>query len=93
VEVVLRRLARLEVKPINAGRAPEAVREADLENAALVIAMSRLEHYPLMREMFPTYADQITYWDVEDTGRMSPDLALRKIELLVDRLIDHVLLL
>ena len=75
---------------INAGRAPEAVREADLENAALVIAMSRLEHYPLMWEMYPTYADQITYWDVEDTGRMPPDVAFRKIELLVDRLIDDV---
>ncbi len=55
-DVVLRRLARLGVKPINAGRPPEAVRESDLENAALVIAMSRLEHYPLMREMFPAYA-------------------------------------
>ncbi len=89
-EVVLKRLARLEVKPINAGRAPEAVKEADLEDAALVIAMSEQEHYPLMRRMFPTYADQITYWDVEDTGRMPPDLAFRKIELLVDQLIDDV---
>jgi len=89
-DAVLRRLARLEVKPINAGRAPEAVREADLENAALVIAMSRLEHYPLMREMFPTYADQITYWDVEDTGRMQPDVAFRRMELLMDQLIDDV---
>ncbi len=81
-DVVLRRLARLEVKPINGGRAPEAVREA--------IAMSRLDHYPLMREMFPTYADQITYWDVEDTGRMQPDVAFRRMELLMDQLIDDV---
>ncbi len=69
------------------GRPPEALNQSDLEDAALVIAMSRQEHYPLMREMFPAYADQITYWDVEDTGRMSPDLALQRIELLVDRLI------
>ena len=43
-----------------------------------------------MREMYPTYADQIAYWDVEDTGSMSPDVAFRKIELLVDQLIDDV---
>ncbi len=89
-EVVLRRLARLEVDPINSGRHPEVLKAADLEDAALVVAMSQQEHYPLMREMFPTYADQITYWDVEDTGRMPPDVAFRKIELLVDRLIDDV---
>ncbi len=83
----------LEVKPINAGRAPEAVKEGDLEDAELVVAMSKQEHYALMREMFPTYADQITYWDVEDTGRMPSDGAFKRIELLVDRLIDdaHVL--
>ena len=89
-EVVLRRLAWLEVKPTNAGRPPEALNQSDLEDAGLVIAMSRQEHYPLMRKMYPTYADQITYWDVEDTGRMPPDVAFRKIELLVDRLIDDV---
>ncbi len=89
-EVVLKRLARLEVKPIDAGRTPEALNQSDLEDAALVIAMSRQEHYPLMREMFPAYSDQITYWDVEDTGRMSPDEAFRRIELLIDQLIDDV---
>ena len=89
-EVVLRRLARLEVDPINAGRPPEALKEADLEDAAFVVAMSQQEHYPLISRMFPNYADQITYWDVEDTGRMLPDLAFRKIESLVDQLIEDV---
>jgi protein-tyrosine-phosphatase len=87
-EVVVRRLAKLEVKPTNAGRPPEAVKEADLEDAALVVAMSQQEHYPLMKRMFPTYADQITYWDVEDTGRIPLDVAFQRIELLVDRLIN-----
>jgi len=43
-----------------------------------------------MREIFPAYADQITYWDVEDTGRMPPDEAFRRIELLIDQLIVDV---
>ena len=89
-EVVLRRLAWLEVKPTNAGRPPEALNQSDLEDAGLVIAMSRQEHYPLMRKMYPTYADQITFWDVEDTGTMPPDVAFQRIELLVDQLIDDV---
>ena len=89
-EVVLRRLARLEVKPINAGRPPEALKKSDLDDPARVIAMSRQEHYPLMRKMFPSYAGQIAYWDVEDTGRMLPDLAFQRIELLVERLFDDV---
>ncbi len=89
-ELVLRRLARLEVKPTNAGRNPVALKKSDLDDAALVIGMSRKEHYPLMKRMFPTYADQIAYWDVEDTGRMPPDVAFQRIELLVDPLIDDV---
>ncbi len=89
-EVVLRRLARLEVKPINSGRLPEALNQSDLEDAGLVIAMSRQEHYPLMRKMYPTYAEQIAYWDVEDTGRMQPEVAFRRMELLMDHLIDDV---
>ena len=39
-EVVLRRLASLEVKPINAGRPPEALKKSDLDDSARVIAMS-----------------------------------------------------
>ncbi len=89
-EIVLKRLASLEVIPINAGRNPEAVKKSDLDDSTLVIAMSRQEHYPLMRRMFPKHAEEITYWDVEDTVRMPSDVAFRRIESLVSQLTDHV---
>ena len=89
-EVALKRMERLGIKPINERRSPEIVRDTDFENAALVIAMSREEHYPLMRKLFPAYAENIDYWDVEDTGEMPPDVGLRRTEFLVDQLIEDV---
>ena len=85
-EIVLKRLDRLEVKPANAGRYPEAAEVSDLDDSDLVIAMSHEEHYPLMQSLFPEYAAQTTYWDVEDTGGMPPEVALPRIEWLVARL-------
>ena len=72
---------------IDEPRIPEKVTETDFENSATVIAMSRVEHYPLMRKLFPAYAQRICYWEVEDLGDMPPDEALQRIDLSVDRLI------
>ena len=52
-EVALRRMEMLRVQPIKGHRSPEIVRETDFENSAIVIAMSREEHHPLMRKLFP----------------------------------------
>ena len=89
-EVALRAMQMLGVQPINGHKSPKIVKETDFENSALVIAMSREEHYPLMRKFFPAYAEHICYWDVEDTGEMRPDVALQRIEILVDHLIEDV---
>lgn len=89
-QVVLHRLASLEVIPTNAHRNPEAVAESDLAASDLLVAMSREEHYLPMKRMFPVYAEQTVYWDVQDTGWMSPEVALQRIESLVDRLIDDL---
>ena len=89
-EVALRRLEVLGVQPLQAHRLPEMVTETDFENSSIVIAMSREEHHPLMRKLFPAYADRICYWDIEDTGEMPPDVALQKIESLVNQLIEDV---
>lgn len=89
-EVALRRMEMLGVQPINGLRWPEIAREADFENSAIVIAMSREEHYQLMRKLFPAYAERIGYWNVEDTGEMPPDAALERIEFLLDKLIEDV---
>ncbi len=89
-EVALRRMEMLGVQPVNGHRYPKTVNDTDFENSALVIAMSREEHYPLMKKLFPAYAEDICYWDIEDTGEMPPDAALQRIEILVDQLIEDV---
>ena len=89
-KVALKRMDRLGIIPNNGSRTPEMVRESDFKESAVVIAMSREEHYPLMRRLFPAYAEQISYWDVEDTGEMLPNVGLLRIEALVDRLIEDV---
>ena len=81
-KVALKRMERLEIIPIYGCRTPEMVRESDFKESAVVIAMSREEHYPLMRRLFPAYAEQISYWDVEDTGEMPSNVALQRIEAL-----------
>ena len=89
-EVALRRMEMLRVQPIKGHRSPEIVRETDFEDSAIVIAMSREEHHPLMLKLFPVYAEHIRYWDVEDTGEMPPEVALQRIEHLVDQLIGDL---
>ncbi len=88
--VALRRMVMLRVQHIKGHRSPAIVRETDFENSAIVIAMSREEHHPLMRKLFPVYAEHIRYWDVEDTGEMPPDVALQRIEILIGQLIEDL---
>ncbi|HEY8966884.1 MAG TPA: low molecular weight phosphatase family protein [Candidatus Methylacidiphilales bacterium] len=58
----------------------QALRRADLERAALVIALKRDEHEGMMREQFPDWADKIVYWDVHDLDFATPEQALPAIE-------------
>ena len=49
-----------------ATRMPRALEPADLEAAGRVIALQRDEHYPMMVEAFPDWAERVEYWDVHD---------------------------
>ena len=56
----------------------------------MVIDMSYEEHYPLMKRQYPMFAERIEYWEVADTGLLLPDLALSRIESLVDQLLNRL---
>lgn len=45
-------------------RAPAQAALADLENAALAIALERDEHRPLLQEGFPAFVDRVEFWQV-----------------------------
>ena len=87
-ESAVNRMKTLGIKPVP--KYPLAAITADFEKATRVIAMSQEEHYPLMRLIFPKYADRASYWDVEDTDKMSADIAFSRIELLISQLVEDV---
>jgi protein-tyrosine phosphatase len=62
--------------------------ESDLQQANCRIAMDRSEHFQMMVKQFPTWADQIDYWDVSDIPFRSSTEALPEIELKVMQLLD-----
>src|SRR4051794_17989241 len=58
-------LAALGVRAGEAiARMPAQVTAGDLEAAALVVALKRAEHHPLLRERFPDWAEKVEFWQV-----------------------------
>ena len=64
--------------------------EDDFLQADYCIAMDRSEHFQMMLMQFPTWADQIDYWDVSDIPFRSSTEALPEIELRVMQLLDNI---
>jgi protein-tyrosine phosphatase len=64
--------------------------EEDLLQSNYCIAMDRSEHLQMMLNQFPTWANQIDYWDVSDIPYRSSTDALPEIELRVMQLLDKV---
>jgi predicted translation initiation factor SUI1 len=60
----------LEVLGVRAAEAvtrlPEQVTTDDLEGAALIVALKRAEHLPLLQERFPAWAGKVEFWHVDD---------------------------
>jgi protein-tyrosine phosphatase len=64
--------------------------EDDLLKADRRIAIDRTEHFPMMQDQFPAWADKIEYWDVPDIPYRSPKDALPEIERKVIQLLHEV---
>jgi predicted translation initiation factor SUI1 len=47
-------------------RPPAPVTADDLERADRVVALKQAEHRPLLEERFPTWAERVEYWHVDD---------------------------
>ena len=88
--LVLDRLENLRFSPTGSGRLPSYAEASDFRDADVIIAMSKKEHMPLMEKKFAAYSQQVQYWDVEDTADMPSDVALAKIEMLVDELVQRL---
>lgn len=71
-------------------RYPMTVTESDFVAAIRIIALDKSEHYPLMIERFPTWVDNIEYWQVHDIDKTSPAEALQKIAYSIQELIGEL---
>jgi protein-tyrosine phosphatase len=72
------------------GRQRVQLSEDDLRQADRRIALDRTEHYPMMRNQFPTWTDKIEYWDVPDIPYRSFEHALPEIERKIVQLLQEV---
>jgi protein-tyrosine phosphatase len=66
--------------PLDPARDPSRVSVDDLEAAAVVVALSEVEHRPLLASAFPEWLDRIQWWEVGDIPLETVDSALGKIE-------------
>lgn len=48
-------------------RRPSPVTTDDLEQATLIVALKHADHFPLLQERFPAWADQVEFWHVDET--------------------------
>ena len=71
-------------------RFPISLSESDLENADLVVAVKEEEHRAMMTEQFPTWADRIEYWHVDDIDCATADEALPLCESCVEALVKRL---
>jgi protein-tyrosine phosphatase len=55
------------------------LREQDLAESQVVIALKDDEHRPMVRSMFPGWESKITFWDVGDQPEVMPDAGLGQI--------------
>jgi len=77
--------------PFDWKRFPVQLSEADLENADLVVALKQSEHYAMMVERFPAWADRITYWQIDDIDCATADEALPICESCMQSLVETLL--
>lgn len=71
-------------------RYPIALTVDDLESSAIVIALKRTEHQPMMQQKFPEWEQRIHYWQVDDIDVAHPKDALPLIEQHIMALFDEL---
>lgn len=84
-----RRMKELGIPMHLTGPSPTQLRAEDLARAHRTIALKRDEHYAMMLQAHPEWADRIEYWAVHDIDCAQPAEALPLIEQQVLDLVEH----
>jgi protein-tyrosine phosphatase len=53
-------------------RFPAQVTNEELEKAERIVALKKDEHFPLLEERYPGWAEKVEFWDVEDDSKALP---------------------
>jgi protein-tyrosine phosphatase len=77
---IVERLPALGI-PINGdSRSPLQLSEADLVAADVVVALKEAEHRRMLADLFPSWAEQVEYWHIDDLDCAEPEEALAILE-------------
>lgn len=70
---------------------PRPIVQADFQTNDRILAMSELEHRPMLESRFPSYSHNVEYYEVGDLPLEAPKGAIQKIAKLVDGIVDEIL--
>lgn len=71
-------------------RPPISLSEPDLASANHIVALKQTEHLPLLSRQFPSWAERVEYWHVDDIDIAAPADALPQIEAAVQDLLNRL---
>lgn len=83
----LEALAALGISPKGTGQFPQPCSLADFGQADLIIGLKEAEHRSMVERRFPTVADRVLYWHVDDIDVARPADALLHLERFVLNLV------
>lgn len=85
-----RALSQLSIDMEEPIRYPLQVRDYDMDNAAVVIAMKKAEHQDNLIENYKMHHDKIIYWDIHDLDAGEPEDTILAIKEHVGRLYQDI---
>jgi protein-tyrosine phosphatase len=83
-------LAARNIEPGLGLRYPRQLRDVDLQQADLIIAVKGTEHRPYVEAQFPDWLNRIEFWEIHDLNVAPAAVALAELEGEVTRLVQRL---
>jgi len=83
-------LSQRNIESNNLGRYPQKVDNQDFIKYEKIIALSKLEHGPMLSDRFSQHLDKVEYFEVGDLPLEEPKAAMSKLSMLVEQLVSEL---
>ena len=83
-------LAARGIEPGSTWRDPRQLRQVDLQQADLIVAVKEVEHRPYLEAQFPDWLDRVEFWQVHDLDKAPASEALDELDRRVRGLIERL---